>query len=220
MVRSTATITVLSILSLTTRPVRVWRRARSVFSLMALSPLLRALLAQNRQHPRQLPARLAHLRRRLELARGLVQAQHEELLRQVPLLRPQLLDRAVPQLVDRLLHGSRAGSEDRRLAGEEAGLDGKLVGGQSHRLRGDLRLHALQLVQDAPGTHDGDPLFRIPLTLAHAGLERLLGDGLVGEDSRSEEHTSELQSPRNFVCRPPLYKKTSAPATVAPCSSG
>src|SRR6202521_5150297 len=36
----------------------------------------------------------------------------------------------------------------------------------------------------------------------------------IGRASRSEEHTSELQSPQNFVCRLLLEKKTALPAPL------
>ena len=39
-----------------------------------------------------------------------------------------------------------------------------------------------QLEHDPAGLHDGDPALGVALARAHAGLGRLLGDGLVGED--------------------------------------
>src|SRR5256885_11222335 len=50
-----------------------------------------------------------------------------------------------------------------------------------------------------------------------AGNNRLLSDRLAPPGQRSEEHTSELQSPCNLVCRPLLARKKrlqSAPACV------
>src|SRR5258708_11631295 len=38
---------------------------------------------------------------------------------------------------------------------------------------------------------------------------------LTGQDGRSEEHTSELQSPDHLVCRLLLEKKNNTPATAA-----
>src|SRR5260370_30928293 len=59
--------------------------------------------------------------------------------------------------------------------------------GEVHR-RSKAALH--QLETEAPGTFRREPPSR-------AGAERL----------RSEEHTAELQSPLNIVCRPLLVKK-------------
>src|SRR5438034_10513640 len=42
--------------------------------------------------------------------------------------------------------------------------------------------HPLHLIDDPSGLHDGHPLLRVALALAHSGLGRLLRDGLVGED--------------------------------------
>src|SRR6476660_6466462 len=65
---------------------------------------------------------------------------------------------------------------------DEAGLDRQLVGGETHRLDRHGLLHSLELIEDAGVLDHGDPLLGWPLALAHAGLERLLGDRLVGED--------------------------------------
>ena len=46
-----------------------------------------------------------------------------------------------------------------------------------------LGRHALHLVEDPARLHDGHPLFRVALALAHAGLGGLLGDRLVREDA-------------------------------------
>src|SRR5256885_11922728 len=71
-----------------------------------------------------------------------------------------------------------------------------------------------------------------PLPLLISGRETNLGHGLPGfihrkiADSRSEEHTSELQSPCNLVCRLLLEKKNniytqllSSLSTLSPSSS-
>src|SRR5256885_2952107 len=58
--------------------------------------------------------------------------------------------------------------------------------------------------------HDALPIYRGAAphrgTLAHGGRTGL-GDGLFLLPQRSEEHTSELQSPCNIVCRLLLEKK-------------
>src|SRR5262249_39661667 len=71
-------------------------------------------------------------------------------------------------------------------AGEEARLDGQLVLGEVEGLARELLAHALELVHDAPGTHDGHPLLGAALALTHAGLGGLLRDGLVREDADVE----------------------------------
>src|SRR3989441_13071658 len=45
------------------------------------------------------------------------------------------------------------------------------------------RVDALHLEQHAPGLHHRHPDLRRALALAHAGLGRLLGERLVGEDA-------------------------------------
>src|SRR2546426_12693732 len=53
--------------------------------------------------------------------------------------------------------------------------------------------------------HDALPIWMRTCWLAPA--ERPLPDGRGGGSGRSEEHTSELQSPSNLVCRLLLEKK-------------
>src|SRR5439155_11449804 len=48
---------------------------------------------------------------------------------------------------------------------------------------GDLRRDAAHLEKHAPRLDHGDPAFGVALAGAHAGLGRLLGDRLVGEDA-------------------------------------
>src|SRR4030095_3505815 len=69
------------------------------------------------------------------------------------------------------------------VAGDEPRLDRQLVRGQTHRRLRHVGRHALELVEDARRLHHGDPLLGVALALAHAGLERLLGDRLVGKDA-------------------------------------
>src|SRR2546430_12316803 len=59
--------------------------------------------------------------------------------------------------------------------------------------------------ESRPGTYVGAPESSIWTT--------------TGIRIRSEEHTSELQSQSNIVCRLLLEKKKRAPTTIAPCVS-
>src|SRR5258708_27866459 len=69
---------------------------------------------------------------------------------------------------------------------------------------GDLQIEHAELVLEDVGMHGGD-------------ARRLsLGVGVVAEDvQRSEEHTSELQSPDHLVCRLLLEKKKSTDTSVS-----
>src|SRR5699024_9828926 len=73
-----------------------------------------------------------------------------------------------------LLHGV--------LTDNKFALDGQLVHGQAQSLAGSCLIDICQLKQHAAGLDNGDPVLGRALTGAHAGLGRLLGDGLVGED--------------------------------------
>src|ERR1700752_4755665 len=53
---------------------------------------------------------------------------------------------------------------------------------QPHGLASERLRHAGELEHHATGLDDGDPAFRVALAGAHAGLGRLLGEGLVRED--------------------------------------
>src|SRR6201999_3773183 len=57
-----------------------------------------------------------------------------------------------------------------------------LVAGQAHGLASERLRHAGELEHHATGLDHGDPALRVALAGAHAGLGRLLGDGLVRED--------------------------------------
>src|SRR5690606_12293119 len=95
--RSTATTTVLFILSLTTVPIRTFRRPL-VFSVVISAIGLRPLpLVQDRLHPRHITTELPDQCRILELLRRGPNPQPEQLL---PRLRDPLLDRFVRQLPD------------------------------------------------------------------------------------------------------------------------
>src|SRR5256885_12930301 len=78
--------------------------------------------------------------------------------------------------------------------------------------RVDAELVASELVEAGVGFADADParLDDDVEQLAHLGHCRItVREGeVVGERRRSEEHTSELQSPCNLVCRLLLEKKT------------
>src|SRR2546430_5813539 len=52
-----------------------------------------------------------------------------------------------------------------------------------------------------------------------SGSDQLLHDSgdVIGGDPRSEEHTSELQSQSNLVCRLLLAKKTKTPLSTCAC---
>ena len=56
------------------------------------------------------------------------------------------------------------------------------MGDAGHRLAGDVLGNAGDLEEDGAGLDAGRPEGGLGLALAHPLLERLLGDGLVGED--------------------------------------
>src|SRR5262249_13924559 len=70
----------------------------------------------------------------------------------------------------------------RVLRGHELGAHRQLVAGQAHRLTRQRLRHAGELEHHAPRLDDRDPALGRTLAGAHAGLGRLLGDGLVGVD--------------------------------------
>src|SRR5690606_29539605 len=65
--------------------------------------------------------------------------------------------------------------------GHELGGDRELGGGQAERLARGRLVDALDLVDHAARLDLRDPVFDVALAGAHADLDRLLGDGLVGE---------------------------------------
>src|SRR6266508_168093 len=73
-------------------------------------------------------------------------------------------------------------ASERILPCDEASLDRQLLDGPLDRLSGDVVVRVRQLEEDPPGSHHGHPSLRVALARTHAGLGRLLGDGLVGED--------------------------------------
>src|SRR5256885_12277253 len=80
------------------------------------------------------------------------------------------------------------------------------------------------LVYGSPGTAGSEIRNRItqvdnreyPKYLRDSHAEEAFGDHQLDGDPRSEEHTSELQSPCNLVCRLLLEKKTQRPASFIP----
>ena len=60
---------------------------------------------------------------------------------------------------------------------------GSLCAASRNASRATSRSHAFHLVEDPAGLHDGHPVLRVALALAHAGLGGLLGDRLVREDA-------------------------------------
>src|SRR4051794_39211364 len=68
------------------------------------------------------------------------------------------------------------------LCSHELGADRQLHRGQADRLAGEVLRHAGQLEHHAAGLDDRDPALGRALAGAHAGLGRLLGEGLVGID--------------------------------------
>src|SRR2546430_9908415 len=78
---------------------------------------------------------------------------------------------------------------------------------------------ALELVAD----HAGREVDRadVPVEVLLAGVDQLLavGVGVVLELERSEEHTSELQSQSNLVCRLLLEKKKTKYSSCLQCDS-
>src|SRR4051794_18401678 len=68
------------------------------------------------------------------------------------------------------------------VTGHELGLDRELLDGALHGATGELLVHTGQLEHDAARLDHGDPALGVALAGAHAGLRRLLGDGLVRED--------------------------------------
>src|SRR5256885_3041002 len=72
---------------------------------------------------------------------------------------------------------------------------------------------AIHLFDDPESAKNLRSVEQITRSLCRAGADRqslvvAVGGGVVGDVARSEEHTSELQSPCNLVCRLLLEKKT------------
>src|SRR5579864_9106598 len=80
-----------------------------------------------------------------------------------------------------MLRRSLARKEITTLTADELRLDRELLSGQAERLFGERLGHPGELEHHAAGLDHRDPAFRRALALAHAGLERLLGEGLVRE---------------------------------------
>src|SRR5258708_15014629 len=84
---------------------------------------------------------------------------------------------------------------------------------QLHRSTYDTWLRHAELL----GYEDGRFVVTVPHAYARDWIERHLLTSMVQTISRSEEHTSELQSPDHLVCRLLLEKKkqTRRPGTTA-----
>src|SRR5688572_20022449 len=77
---------------------------------------------------------------------------------------------------------SLASKEITALTAHELRLDRQLLPGEAQGLARERLRHAREFEHDAPRLDHGDPALRRALALAHAGLGRLLGERLVGED--------------------------------------
>src|SRR5579864_4822454 len=77
---------------------------------------------------------------------------------------------------------SLARKEITALAPDELRPDRKLLAREAQRLLGERLGYACKLEHDAPWLDHRNPALGRALALAHAGLERLLRIGLVGED--------------------------------------
>src|SRR5256712_1086321 len=67
------------------------------------------------------------------------------------------------------------------LSRDELRLDRKLVGSEPQRFSCEGAAYAADLEDDAPRSHDGDPVVGRTLARAHPNFGGFLGDGLVGE---------------------------------------
>src|SRR5438876_4779288 len=66
--------------------------------------------------------------------------------------------------------------------------------------------------------HDALPIFAVELLAPESAPSPSEAPGVAAHWPRSEEHTSELQSPVHLVCRLPLEKKNKEPRAVADVS--
>src|SRR5436309_11070430 len=206
--RSIRTTRVFCIASDTTTPSRLFR-----------SPTGCAFpLAEHGVRPRQILLRLAQPRRVLGHPHRELEPEIEDLLGQLPRL---LLELVLGELTPlRRFHGSildRARLVARRASARSfialaSSLDAPRLALQRPRARHELRRdadllgrgpervarhvlgHADHLVQDPARLHDGHPLLRVALALAHPGLGRLLGDRLVRKDA-NPHLTTTLEAP-------------------------
>src|SRR6185437_4795587 len=169
--RTSETVTVRSILSLVTTPVRVFRRARSAVCGSAMADFL---LSQDRLQARDVPPDGAEAHRVLDRLGGGAEAQVEALGHELLQLGLHVVHRQVPDLGR--LHRSGL------LALHEARPDRQLGGRERQRLLGQVLADAFDLEHHPARLDHGDPALGIALALAHAGLGRLLGDRLVRKD--------------------------------------
>src|SRR5690606_26496552 len=114
-----------------------------------------------------------------------------------------------PSARRRSSHGAPRASSQLLTPHHEAGGDRELVPGQTERLARHRLVHALHLVEDAARQDLRAPALDRALTGTHSGLERLLREGLIGEDADVElasalrvaldRHTSGLDLTRGDV---------------------
>ena len=173
--RSTQTIMVLSPLSLTTVPCRI----RLGIAALSSSACAAACCAEHGLDARDVAAHLAHARRALELAGGLLEAQVELLLLQ--------LQELVLQLIGGLARADRSPSSRRLLDSAARAARTACRSAAWQRPAGSPRCRELLGTPSIsnmirPGFTRRDPELDRALALAHADFGRLLGHRHVRED--------------------------------------
>src|SRR5690606_10605740 len=166
--RSTSTVTVLSILLLTTRP-------STVCSFLPLFSVISAILTSSHR------GRCSHARSRG--AHGVPRGSWRAgpwpaacAARTAPCAaRPGGPGALPPTSV------ASAWCPSAHRPGHESGGHRELGGGEAERLARGRLVDALDLVDHAAGLHLGHPVLHVALARAHADLDGLLGDRLVGE---------------------------------------
>src|SRR5580698_4002348 len=71
-------------------------------------------------------------------------------------------------------------------ADDEGGLERQLVRRETHSFLRELDRNTFHLEQDLARANDGNPVIGSALTLTHTGFGRLLGDGLVREETQPD----------------------------------
>src|SRR6267143_3828413 len=85
-------------------------------------------------------------------------------------------------------------------ANDTPGGNGQLMRSQAERLFGNIRRHAIHLIENAARLDDGDPVLRVALPLTHSSLSRFLGNRLIGKNSRPNLATA-LHTPSDRDAR-------------------
>src|SRR5688572_4053950 len=62
--------------------------------------------------------------------------------------------------------------------------NGQLMRSQTECLFGHIRCHTIHLIKDTTGLDYGDPVLWVTLPLTHPSFSRLLGNRLIGKNSR------------------------------------